>query len=61
MLDQNFYFSNMMNCHTFDVDITMNTILTITKIVKLIIAHIKQYILIVTMFQTTVHALKTLM
>ena len=27
-----FLFSNMMNCHTFNVDIIMNTIRTITNI-----------------------------
>ena len=54
-----FLFSNMMTCHTFDVDIIMNALLTITNMVTSIIPHIKQYILIVIVFQTTVHASKT--
>ena len=40
-------------------DIIMSTILTITDMVASIIPHIKQYILIVTMFQTAVCAMKT--
>ena len=51
-----FLFSNMMACHTFDVNIIMNALLTIKDMVASIIPHIKQYILIVIMFQTTVHA-----
>ena len=48
-----------MTCHTFDVDIIMNALLTIMNMVTSIIPHVKQYMLIVIMFQTTVHASKT--
>ena len=54
-----FLFPNMMACHTFDVDIIMNALLTITNMVTSIIPSLEQYILIVIMFQTTVHASKT--
>jgi hypothetical protein len=54
-----FLFSNMMNCHTFDVDIIMNTILLITNIITSDIPSMTQCILIVLMFQTTVYASKT--
>ena len=56
-------FTKILYCahsqHTFDVDIIMNTILTNTSNIILTIPHVKQYILVVTMFQTTVYASKT--
>jgi hypothetical protein len=45
--------------HTFDVDIIMNILLTDTNIITSMILSIKQYILIVLEFQTTVYSLKT--
>ena len=53
-----FLFSNMMNCHTFDVDIIMNSILANTNMVTSMIPDIKQYSLIVSMFQTAVYVSK---
>ena len=49
----------LMACHTFDVDIIMNALLTNTNMVTSMFPSIKQYILIVIVFQTTVHASKT--
>jgi hypothetical protein len=54
-----FLFPNVMNCHTFDVDIIMNTIRTITNIIPSIIPSMEQYIVIVIMLQTPVYTSKT--
>jgi hypothetical protein len=54
-----FLFSNMMHSHTFDVDFITNTILTIMKIITSKIPSMKQYILIVSMFQMTEYSSKT--
>ena len=45
--------------NTFDVYIIMNALLTITNMVTSMIPSLKQYILIVSMFQTTVYTSKT--